>query len=192
MSIQTDLIARNHAFAATFDQADLPILPALGTVLLTCADARVDPAHVLGLNLGEALVIRNNGGRVTRAVIEEIATLAVLVKMLTEGRAPDFNVILMQHTQCGAQRLANPDLQALIRGKLGIDVSSYAITDQASDLLADIARLSDAFEVPDTLVVSAMLYDVGTGAAREVAAPRPLGDWRRDLPKVGAKPSTQG
>ena len=110
MSVQADLLARNRAFTETFDKADLPIMPALNTVLLTCVDARVEPAHVLGLGLGEALVIRNTGGRVTRAVIEEIATLAELVRIMTEGRDPVFNVILMQHTQCGAQRLADPEL----------------------------------------------------------------------------------
>lgn len=179
MSVQTDLLTRNAAFAENFDQAELPILPALRTVLLTCADARVDPAHVLGLDLGEALVIRNNGGRVTRAVIEEIAIIAVLVRSLTDGRDADFNVILMQHTQCGAQRLANPEMQALIHSELGIDVSSYAITDQATDLLMDIDRLCQATEVPDTITVSAMLYDVATGAAQEMAAPKTLGDWRQ-------------
>lgn len=180
MSVQSDLIDRNRHFAATFNRGDLPILPQLRTVLLTCADARVDPAHVLGLDLGEAVVIRNTGGRVTRAVIEEIATLAVLVNALTEGREPGFSVILMQHTQCGAQRLADPELQAMLQQKLGIDVSEYAITDQASDLAVDIGRLRAALEVPDTITVSAMLYDVQTGTAREIAPPKTLADWRAD------------
>ena len=178
MNVQTDLIARNRAFAETFDKANLPIMPALNTVLLTCVDARVDPAHVLGLDLGEALVIRNTGGRVTRAVIEEIATLAALVSAMTEGRDPAFNVILMQHTQCGAQRLADPELQSTLHKKFGIDVTPYAINDQASDLLADIVRLGDAPELPDTLVVSAIIYDVETGIAQELTEPRPLRELR--------------
>ena len=163
MSIQADLIARNRTFASDFDHGDLPLLPKLRTVLVTCADARVDPAHVFGLDLGEAVVIRNNGGRVTRAVIEEIATLAVLVSAATEGREQGFNVILMQHTKCGAQRLANPEMQAVLKARLGIDVSDYAITDQASDLQGDITRLVTAPEVPDTIIVSAVLYEVSTG-----------------------------
>lgn len=178
MNAQDELIGRNQKFAATFDNVDLPILPKLRTVLLTCGDARVDPAHVLGLELGEAVVIRNNGGRVTRSVIEEIATLAALVKAITEGREAGFHVILMQHTQCGAQRLANPDLQAMLLQNLGIDVSEYAITDQESDLSVDIGRLCVAPEVPDTITVSAMLYDVATGTAREIAPARPLGALR--------------
>lgn len=110
MSIQDDLITRNATFAANYNTPDMPALPKLQTVILACADARVDPAHVLGLELGEVVVMRNTGGRVTRAVIEEIATLAVISSTLIEGGAQGFNLILMQHTQCGAQRLAAPDM----------------------------------------------------------------------------------
>ncbi|MFA3916305.1 carbonic anhydrase [Ruegeria hyattellae] len=175
MDVQDELITRNQEFAAGFNGADLPMLPKLRTVLLTCGDARADPAHILGLELGDAVVIRNNGGRVTRAVIEEIATLAVLVSALTEGREPGFNVVLMQHTQCGAQRLSNPGLRGMLLDKLGIDVSEYAITDQESDLLTDIGRFAAAPEVPDAIVVSALLYDVTTGTAREIAPAASLG-----------------
>lgn len=175
MDVQNELIDRNKWFAAAFDHADLSILPKLQTVIVACGDARVDPAHVLGLELGEAVVLRNNGGRATRAVIEEIAMLAFLVNTLTEGRETGFNVILMQHTQCGAQRLANPDLQKMLQEKIGVDVSDHAITDQESDLIADIDRLTAAPELPDAITVSALLYDVATGAAREIAPTASLG-----------------
>jgi carbonic anhydrase len=190
MTIQSDLIARNETFASGFDQGDLEILPKLRTVILTCADARVDPAHIFGLDLGEAVIIRNNGGRVTRAVVEEIAVLAVLVDAASEGRENGFNVVLMQHTNCGAQRFANPDLQAMIKKKLGIDVSEYAITDQATDLLGDIGRLVDAPEVPDTIVVSAVLYDVSTGTVEVIAPEKSLGALRAETPAVGALTAT--
>lgn len=178
MSVSTDLIIRNSKFAQRFDHGEMPILPELRTVILACADARVDPAHVLDLDLGEAVVIRNTGGRVTRAVIEEIATLSVLVNAMTEGREPGFNLILMQHTQCGAQRLGNPELQAMLKERLGIDVTEYVITDQSKDLITDIKRLAAAPEVPDSLTVSAMLYDIATGTASEIAPEQSLGDWR--------------
>lgn len=178
MSTQSELILRNRKFSSDFNHGEMPVLPALRTVLLTCADARVDPAHVLGLGLGEAVVIRNNGGRVTRAVIEEIATLAVMVTAITEGRETGFELILMQHTQCGAQRLADPELRSMLKNKIGIDVSDYAISNHADDLMTDIGRLASAPELPDTIEVSAMLYDVSDGTAREVAPSRKLGDWR--------------
>jgi len=190
MAIQSDLLARNETFASDFDQGDLQILPKLRTVILTCADARVDPAHIFGLDLGEAVVIRNNGGRVTRAVIEEIAVLAVLVDAASEGRENGFNVVLMQHTNCGAQRLANPDLQAMVKKKLGIDVSEYAITDQATDLLGDIGRLVAAPEVPDTIVVSAVLYDVSAGTVEAITPEKSLGAMRAETPAVGTLTAT--
>jgi carbonic anhydrase len=72
--VQT-LVDRNLEFASSFDQGDLAIMPRLSTLVLTCVDARVDPAHILGLELGDAVVMRNVGGRVTDDVIEHIGRL---------------------------------------------------------------------------------------------------------------------
>lgn len=178
MSIHTDLIARNTRFAATFDRGGMPILPQLRTLIVTCVDARVDPAHILGLDLGEAIVARNNGGRVTKAVIDEILTLTVLVGAATGGQDSAFNIVLIQHTNCGAQRLADPQLQGMLEQKFGIDVSEHAITDQAADLVTDIGRLADTAGMPDAMTVSAMLYDVATGAVQEVAPVKSLAEYR--------------
>lgn len=177
MTASSVLSERNKTFADSFDKADLPILPKLNTLIVACIDARADPAHVLGLELGDAVVIRNNGGRVTRAVIEEIAVLAAMVGKMTQS-PPAFNVVLMQHTQCGAQNFANPEFQAMIRDKLGIEIAASAITDQATDLTRDIGRLRDAREIPGSLSVSAVLYDVKTGQVSEIAPPEQLDDLR--------------
>jgi carbonic anhydrase len=180
MTPQSELLNRNKAFASSFDKADLPVLPTLQTLIIACLDARTDPAHLFGLELGDAVVIRNTGGRVTRAVIEEVATLAALVRAATNGQEPRFNVILMQHTQCGAQRLAQPEMQAMMKEKMGIDVSEYAIHDQRSDLMGDIDRLCAAVQVPGGISVSATLYDVATGLVEEIAPAKPLQDWRAE------------
>ncbi len=71
MSDLDTLYDRNEGFTRTFDQGDLPILPRRPTIILTCVDARVDPAHFLGLELGDTLVLRNSGGRVTDDVEQE-------------------------------------------------------------------------------------------------------------------------
>ncbi len=178
MNIQNELIARNARFAATFDRGDMPALPRLGTLILTCVDARVDPAHFLDLDLGEAVVTRNNGGRVTKAVMDEILALTVLVGAATGVQQATFNIILLQHTNCGAQRLADPQLQDMLKRKFGVDASEYAITDQAADLMTDIGRLADAPGIPDEITVSAMLYDVATGAVQEIAPVKSLADYR--------------
>ena len=180
MNAFAKLIDRNRHFAAEFTGGDMPILPKLRTVVLACGDARADPAHVLGLDLGDAVVIRNNGGRVTRAFIDEIATLAFMVARMTQGEDPGFDVILMQHTQCGAERFADEAFQKALKQQTGVDVSEHAISNQSEDLLRDLDRLCGADEVPGSLSVSALLYDVKTGSVREIAAPRKLSELRQE------------
>ncbi|MEP3428178.1 MAG: carbonic anhydrase [Roseibium sp.] len=175
MSNTATLLDRNQSFAAEFSAAEMPILPKMRTVILTCGDARVDPAHVLGLELGDAVVIRNNGGRVTREVLEEIATLAFLVKQIDPESQGGFELVIIQHTQCGAERFADPNVQDALKTHMGIDVSGSAIYDHEDSLLQDIERLRAAPEVPGNIVVSGLIYDVKTGAAREVVAPALLG-----------------
>jgi carbonic anhydrase len=174
MSSTKTLLERNRQFADDFTSADLPILPKLRTVILTCGDARVDPAHVLGLELGDAVVIRNNGGRVTPAIVEEIAALSFIVAQMEGGESGPFELVLMQHTQCGAERFADPKLQSALKEKTGIDVSSVAITDHELSLREDVEWLRNAPEVPGYIIVSGFIYDVQHGHVREVIAPAPL------------------
>jgi len=174
MSNTTTLIKRNRQFANDFSAADLPVLPKLRTVVLTCGDSRVDPAHVLGLELGDAVVIRNNGGRVTPEVVHEIAALAFIVAKMEGDESGPFELIIMQHTQCGAERFADPDIQLALKEHLGVDVSSVAISDHEQSLQEDIERLRNAPEVPGYIVVSDFIYDVQHGRVREVIAPAAL------------------
>ncbi len=174
MSNTTTLLDRNQQFAAAFAAGELPILPKLRTVVLACGDARVDPAHILGLELGDAVVIRNNGGRVTQAVVEEIAALAFLVAKIDGAEGGPFELIIIQHSECGAERFADPGLQNALKEKLGLDVSSIAIMDHKLSLQEDIERLRSAPEVPGHIVVSGFIYDVRTGRVREVVAPAAL------------------
>lgn len=172
------LKSRNDAFAENFTQGDMPALPKMGTLILTCIDARVDPAHVLGLELGDAVVFRNNGGRVTRAFIDEVSALAALVAKMTGAEEADFEIILMEHTKCGAQAFADPEFRAQLMERINIDVSANAITNQEDDLLADVERLRDAPHLPGSITVAAMLYDVEQGLIREVAPARALSELR--------------
>ncbi|WP_170393400.1 carbonic anhydrase [Ruegeria arenilitoris] len=178
MSNSDILFARNRVFAETFPASDLPIVPKLRTVILTCVDARVDPAHVLGLDLGDAVVIRNNGGRVTEAVIQEIATLAFMVKKMDGDRLGPFEVVIMHHTQCGAERFADPKFQHAIMESIGVDVSGSAISNHEQSIREDIAKLSGAGNVPGYVVVSGAIYNVVTGSLTEVVAPSELGQAR--------------
>ena len=177
MSVMETLKQRNRDFAATYSAGNLLMMPKLRTLLVACVDARVDPAHVLNLDLGDAGVIRNSGGRVTRAVIEEIATLTYLARQMTQSD-PDLNIVLMQHTQCGAERFAEPAFQDGLQKSTGIDVSDVAIHDHDKAFSDDLQRLRNADELPDTLVISAMLYDTATGKVSEVVSPQKLGEIR--------------
>ena len=110
MTRMTPLLDRNEQFARTYTPAALGI-PAAQVLIVTCLDHRVDPAIVLGLQLGDAPVIRNAGGRVTQAVIDDIAYLAFLAEQLFGGQgAADtlFEVAIIHHTQCGTGFLADP------------------------------------------------------------------------------------
>jgi len=144
------------------------------TVIITSGDSRVDPAHVLGLELGDAVVIRNNGGRVTQAVVEELAAMSFMVAKMDGAEPGPFEVVIIQHTQCGAERFADPDFQKGLKEHVGVDVSSTAISDHEQSLREDVERLRSAPEVPGYIVVSAIIYDVQHGLVREVIAPAAL------------------
>jgi len=174
MTCTTTLLNRNQQFASNFTTADMPVIPKMRTVIITCGDARVDPAHVLGLELGDAVVIRNNGGRVTQAVVEELAAISFMVAKMDGDEPGPFEVVIMQHTQCGAERFADPDFQRVLKQQIGVDVSSSAITDHEQSLLEDVERLRNAPEVPGYIVVSGFIYDVQHGSVRQVIAPAAL------------------
>lgn len=97
MSDEMTLVERNIAFVANFTYANLEIKPRLSTLIVGCVDSRVDPAHLLGLDPGDAVVMRNVGGRVTDGVIEHIKILQALGEMMM---GVDMNVALIHHTGC--------------------------------------------------------------------------------------------
>ncbi len=171
--VQT-LIERNREFASSFDQGDLAILPRLSTLVLTCLDARVDPAHILGLELGDAVVMRNIGGRVTDEVIEHIAILRGLAVVLGSGA---LEVAIVHHTDCGTSRFANPQVRQKLAQAAGTSeaaIERLAITDPQASVAGDLDRLRAAPTLPDELIVAGYVYDVTDGQVREIFAPASL------------------
>src|ERR1700710_2694959 len=111
MTRMTPLLERNEQFACTHAPPALG-MPPRQLLIVTCLDPRVDPAIVLGLQLGDAPVIRNAGGRVTQPVIDDLAYLAFLAEQLFGRQGPAdtlFEVAVIHHTQCGTGFLADPD-----------------------------------------------------------------------------------
>ncbi len=168
------LIDRNLEFANSFNQGDLTLLPRLSILVLTCLDARVDPAHLFRLELGDAVVMRNIGGRVTDQVIEQIAILRGLAVV---AGADGLEVAVVHHTDCGASRFANPQVRQKIDQAAGTGeaaIERLAITDPKISVAEDLDRLRAAATLPDELVVAGYVYDVTDGHVREVIAPASL------------------
>ena len=172
----TALLDRNRSFAEQFEAGGLAIRPRMSTIILTCLDARVDPAHLFGLGLGDAVVIRNAGGRITRAVMRDLGILSVLAAN-RPGPAMQPELVVIQHTDCGMSRLTNPAIQEQVATRLGLrmeEVAAMAITDPARTVQDDVERLRKTPGTPDQLIVSGFVYDVSRGTINQVVPPAPL------------------
>ncbi len=170
------LLERNQQFSAQY-KGGLHVMPKNSTFVLTCADARIDPAHFLGLNLGDALVFRNAGGRVTADIELDLGILWMMAKRGTGDNFRGFSLALIQHTDCGFERLANPEFAAALSNRLSIDktqIATLANVDHSQRIREDIEQLRQSSLVPSELVVSGHIYNVEDGLVREVAAPTPL------------------
>ena len=175
----TTLVDRNRSFAEQFAAGDLKISPRMSTILLTCLDARVDPAHFFELGLGDALVMRNAGGRITPAVIRDLGILGVLAAAISHpGTSPGRpELVVIHHTDCGMSRLTSPAIQGQVAKRLGLsadEVSAMAISDPTTSVQDDLERLRHAPGTPDQLVVSGFVYDVSNGTINQVVPPAPL------------------
>jgi carbonic anhydrase len=164
----TPLLARNEQFARTYTPTALGI-PAEQLLVVTCLDHRVDPAIVLGLQLGDAPVIRNAGGRVTQAIIDDIAFLAFLAEQLFGGQdAADtlFEVAVIHHTQCGTGFLADPGFRrraAEATGLADAALEAAAVADPHATVQADVERLLTSPLLTPKVSVSGHVYDIATG-----------------------------
>ena len=167
-------LARNRAFAAAGDYEGATMFPALRLLVVTCLDPRVDPAHVLGLDLGDAMVIRNGGGRVTPELINNIAFVAQLAaKAVPDG--PLFEVAVIHHTQCGAGALADDHFRHRYAEQIGADEATLrdrAVLDPAATVASDVDRLCSAEVLSPRIALSGHVYDVDTGLVETVVPGR--------------------
>jgi carbonic anhydrase len=176
MSNIDPLLARNRAFAAAETRhhpPPLPFLPRAGLFVVTCMDCRVDPEDFLGIEFGEALVARNTGGRVTAAVIRDVAYAGYLV----EQKAPDgpyFEVAIIHHTDCGSRLLEDERLRRGFAERSGCDQQTLAdlpVTDPEHTVRVDVERMLSAPQISSRTRVSGHVYDVATGLVSTVVAP---------------------
>ena len=172
MSTLDTLIERNHDFAEQHFTADLPLMPTLPAIVISCADPRVDPAHLLGLEPGEALVLRNIGGRITPSTLQAMGMLRTIAQI--EGINPNgpFNLIVLHHTDCGITRLEGKT--EMLAGYFGIDpaaVTSKAVSDPHRAVAVDVATLKALAVLPQGWLISGLVYDVATGQVEVVVPP---------------------
>jgi len=162
------LLERNEQFARTYTPAALAP-PAAQLIVVTCLDHRVDPAIVLGLQLGDAPVIRNAGGRVTPAVIDDLAYLAFLAgQLFADQLAADtlFEVAVIHHTQCGTGFLTDPAFRHQAAEATGLSeaaLEASAVADPDTTVKADVERLLTSPLLSPKVSVSGHVYDIATG-----------------------------
>ncbi|MCZ6668197.1 MAG: hypothetical protein O6932_05975 [Gammaproteobacteria bacterium] len=139
----------------------------------------MDPAHFLGLELGDTLVLRNSGGRVTDDVEQDVALLSGMTRLVACDRAPGLSLAIVHHTDCGLERIAAPGPRQALSQSTGLEpevLETLAISNHEASLMDDIERLRKSDLVPPELVVSAHLYDVKSGRVSQVAPPAPLNE----------------
>jgi len=168
MTRMTPLLDRNEQFAGTYVPVALGP-PTAQMIVVSCLDHRVDPAIVLGLQLGEAPVIRNAGGRVTQAVIDDIVYLAFLAEQLFAGQVDAdrlFEVAVVHHTQCGTGFLADPGFRhqaADVTGLPEAALEATAVADPYITVKADVEHLLTSPLLSPKVSVSGHVYDIATG-----------------------------
>jgi carbonic anhydrase len=160
----TDELLRNaEAYAASFDKGDLPLPPARKLAVLACMDARLNPYGILGLQEGDAHVIRNAGGVVTD---DEIRSLAISQRLLgTE------EIILIHHTDCGMLTFTDDEFKRSVQDDIGIkpEWAAEAFPDLDEDVRQSIARIQASPFIPHKDSIRGFVYEVETGRLREVS-----------------------
>ncbi len=163
MTATDDLLANNQRYADGFDKADQPVPPARKVAVVACMDARLDPARALGLEEGDAHVIRNAGGVVTD---EEIRSLAISQNLLgTE------EIVLVHHTDCGMLTFSDEEFADRLEQETGSRPAwdAHAFSDLDENVRASIERIRESPFIPRKDSVRGFVYEVETGRLREVA-----------------------
>ena len=164
MSLRQEILAANERYAASFDKGDLPIPPGRRLAVVTCMDARLDPAKFLGLAEGDAHVIRNAGG-----VVSDDALRSLIISRWLLGTQEAF---VIAHTDCGMLTFTNDELRARLAAETGADargIDFLPFSDLEESVRSSVQRIRESPFLPDSFSASGFVYDVRTGRLREVA-----------------------
>jgi len=162
MSVTDELLQNNAAYAENFDKGELPLPPARGVAVVACMDARLNVYGMLGLQEGDAHIIRNAGGVITD---DEIRSLTISQRLLGTRE-----IILIHHTDCGMLTFTDDELRQQIHEEAGIKphFSMESFSDLEEDVRQSIARIRNSPFIPNKDSVRGFVYEVETGRLREV------------------------
>lgn len=153
-----DLLDANRRYRTEFHDSGVAGVAAKGLAVLTCIDSRIDPLAMLGLQAGDAKIIRNAGARVTT---DALRSLVLAVNLLGVTR-----VCVVHHTECAMVGTTDEELRARIGARIGVDASGWeflASRDQLATLRADLALIEACPLLPDDLEVAGFVFDVHSG-----------------------------
>jgi len=158
MSVAQEFQKANAAYASSFSKGNLPMPPGRHVAVLTCMDARLDPARFLGLEVGDAHVIRNAGGRASE---DAIRSLAISQQLLGTNE-----VVLIHHTDCGMLTFSNEDLRKKLKQELNANaehIDFLPFKDLEQSVRDDVATIKNSPLLLKNIEVSGFIYDVKSG-----------------------------
>ena len=159
-----DLLAANRTYADDFNLSGFDGIAPAGVAMVTCMDSRIDPLRMIGLEPGDAKILRNPGGRVTD---QALVALVLGVNLLQVKR-----VLVVEHSRCAMASSTADELKARVGDVAGTDASWMtlgAIVDQENTVRADVMRVRSHPLIPDDIAVGGFIYDVDTGLLNPVA-----------------------
>jgi len=163
MSVTDELLENAKSYAEGFDKGDLPMPPGRKIAIVACMDARLNPYGLLGLQEGDAHVIRNAGGVITD---DEVRSLAISQRLLgTE------EIVLIHHTDCGMLTFTDDEFKRSIQDELGIkpEWAAEAFPDVDEDVRQSLARVNASPFIPKKDSVRGFVFEVESGNLREVS-----------------------
>ena len=163
MSYFENFLKANQAYVELHGDLHLSIKPKTKVAIVTCMDSRLHVAPALGLALGDAHILRNAGGRVTEDMIRSL--------VISQQQMGTREIVVLHHTDCGAQTFNNEDFQEHLKCELGVDVSGQdflPFQDIDESVREDMKLLRECPLIPDDVIISGAVYDVNTGSMREI------------------------
>ncbi|HEL1669641.1 TPA: carbonic anhydrase [Streptococcus suis 2651] len=163
MSYFQNFMKANKVYVALHGDYHLPLRPKTKVAIVTCMDSRLHVAQALGLALGDAHILRNAGGRVTEDMIRSL--------VISQQQLGTREIVVLHHTDCGAQTFTNEEFAVQLKRDLGVDVDGQdflPFTDIEESVREDITLLKQSPLIPDDVEISGAVYDVDTGRMTEV------------------------